>query len=201
MQFWNDLKISRKIIISIFVISSILTILSVFIAINSINSIELSSLREKGASLAVITAETVKPAVQYHVDEDTDRILSQLVASDGDVSLTAVVIQGPKGQFTLTNNKRAKGYESFNTDRVVNDLKSRAPSQKGATVFLGGENLQFIAVKIDLTANDIHSMIEHILGHLCACSAMDSAVASEAIRAGSIPVRRATLSTMVFINN
>ena len=155
MQFWNDLKISRKIIISIFVISSILTILSVFIAINSINSIELSSLREKGASLAVITAETVKPAVQYHVDEDTDRILSQLVASDGDVSLTAVVIQGPKGQFTLTNNKRAKGYESFNTDRVVNDLKSRAPSQKGATVFLGGENLQFIAVKIDLTANDI----------------------------------------------
>ncbi len=155
MRLWNDLKISRKIVISIFIISTVLTVVSVFIAMTSIRTIERSSLREKGSSLAVITAETLKPAVQYNVGDESDKILNQLVSSDGDVSVAAIVTQGSDGAFIVTNKKTSAEFDALNLSRILEELKRNAPPKKGDIASLGGDKFQFLAVKIDLTTNDL----------------------------------------------
>jgi methyl-accepting chemotaxis protein len=123
-------------------------------SIVTVKSMGANSLREKGASLATITSETLKPAVQYNVKEDAEKVLAQLIGSDADVSAAAVVVQGPKGELTVTAQKLAKAYESLDLAQPVKKLGSTPPAKKGEAAQLGGSKVKFLAVKIDLTAND-----------------------------------------------
>jgi methyl-accepting chemotaxis protein len=154
MRLWKDLKIRNKITISVVAISFILTVALVFVSIASIRTIGANSLREKGSSLAIITAETVKAPVQYNVGEDVEKVLSQLISSDRDVSVAAVIIQKPKGELEVRTQKASKEYVGINVSQPLKELGSHAPSKKGETVSLGGGSLQFLTVKIDLTSND-----------------------------------------------
>lgn len=154
MSWWNDLKIRNRITISIIAISFSLTVLLVMVSIATVRKMGSSSLREKGSSLSIITAETVKAAVQYNVSEDVEKVLNQIVSSDADVSGAAVVIQNAKDELVAINQKTAKGYGSISLAQPLKDLASFAPAQKGSAVALGGGSLQFLAARIDLTAND-----------------------------------------------
>jgi methyl-accepting chemotaxis protein len=155
MWVWDALKIRTKITVSIIVISLAFTALFVCISVFSNISTSTKSLQEKGFSLAVITGETVKASVQYAIGEDTEKVLKQLITSDTDVSAAAVVIQGPKGEFTVTSQKLAKGYESVTLGKTVKMLAQKPPATKGDAIVLGDDsNLKFVATKLDLTAND-----------------------------------------------
>ena len=154
MRLWNGLKIRQQIIISIVVILLVFTVSLVIISIASIRTTGTAALRGKGASLAIITAETVKPAVQYSVGEDTEKVLTQLIAGDSDVSVAAVVVQDSKGEYTVTNKKTSKAYETVDLSQPLKQLGVHAPEKKGDVVTLGAGTLQFLASKIDLTAND-----------------------------------------------
>jgi methyl-accepting chemotaxis protein len=154
MQLWKNLNIRNKITVIIVATSFILTVTLVFVSIASIRKISINSLREKGPIIAVVTAETVKAPVQYNVSEDVEKELDHLISSDADVSVAAVIIQKPKGELEVRTLKASKEYGSINVSSSLKELGSRVPSKKGEAVFLGGGSLEFLAVKIDLTAND-----------------------------------------------
>ena len=154
MRLWNDLKISYKLILSIFSVSLILTVLPAFISISSIRILGTDSLHEKGSSLAAITAETIKPAVQYNVNEDIEKVITQLVSTDADVNIAAVVTQNPKGELNVVSQKTSKNANAIDMAQTLKELGTRAPSKKGEVSVLGDSKGQFLAVKIDLTAND-----------------------------------------------
>ncbi len=154
MRLWSNLKIRTKIIISITVISLAFTALFVAISISSLESTSTKSLQEKGSSLAIITGETVKASVQYGIGEETEKVLKQLISSDPDVSVAAVVIQGGKGEYTVTARKMSKGYDSLNLDQPLKDLAQHPPVNKGDALLIGDHKLKYIASKIELTAND-----------------------------------------------
>jgi methyl-accepting chemotaxis protein len=154
MPVWNSLKISQKITLSIVSISLALIALLTFSSIKTIKTVGSNALKEKGSSLAIITSETLKPAVQYSVKEDAEKVLGQLVESDADVSVAAVVIQGSKGEFAISAQKTSKAYATANLEQPLKKLAAHPPAKKAEAVLLGGGALQFLAVKIDLTAND-----------------------------------------------
>ena|GEM_PF-949701 len=154
MKFRQGMKISHKLIISIIIVSVALAGIPAIISIVAIRTLGADSLREKGASLAVITGETVKASVQYNVKENTEKALEQLLAGDADVSLAAVVIQSAAGDYAVTAQKTAKGAEDLNLAQFLAELKARPPVNNGIVAHLGGAKLQYMAAKIDLVAND-----------------------------------------------
>ncbi len=155
MGIWGGMKIRGKIICSIVVMMLILTVFLSLYSITSIRSMGSNDLLEKGKSLAIITAETVKAPVQYNVREDIDKILEQLIKSDSDVSITVVVTQSPKGDFTVVTQKASIMYEGTNLEKPLKALAAHIPTTKGEMVPLGGDSLRFLAVKIDVTSNDV----------------------------------------------
>jgi len=155
MGIWDRMKIRGKIICSIVVMSLLLTIFLSLYSITSIRKIGSNDLLEKGKSLAIITAETVKAPVQYNVREDIDKVLEQLITSDSDVSVTMVVTQSPKGEFAVVTRKTSKMYEGTSLEKPLKALAVHCPTKKGEMVSLGGDSLHFLAVKIDVTSNDV----------------------------------------------
>ena len=92
--------------------------------------------------------------MQYSVSEDVDKVLTQLVSGDLDVSVATVIIKGPRGDFQVISQKTSKNYTGINLVQPLKDLSANAPSKKGEAVFFDGPDLRFVAVKIDLTTND-----------------------------------------------
>jgi methyl-accepting chemotaxis protein len=146
--------LGQKIRNSILATPIVLTAVLVTISLMGIASLGKESLREKGAVLAIITSETVKAGVQYGVFDDVNKLLDQLIASDTDVSLGAVIVQDGKGSSAIKTQKAAKGYEATDLSQTLKELETMAPKEKGKAVFLGNNEPQFLAVKIDLVAND-----------------------------------------------
>ncbi|HRD90368.1 MAG: hypothetical protein ABTS16_17730, partial [Candidatus Accumulibacter phosphatis] len=146
--------LDQKIRIGILATPVVLTAVLVSISLAAINSLGKDSLREKGSSLAVVTAETVKAGVQYGVFDDAEKLLTQLIANDGDVSASAIVVQDGKGMAGEKVKNFAKGYENADLAGAVKALLAAPPAKKGEPVFLGEGEPQFIAARIDLTAND-----------------------------------------------
>jgi len=154
MRVWQGLKISRKIIVGIITISLALIVLLTCSSISALRAIGTHSLKEKGSSIAIITAETLKPAVQYSVREDAEKVLDALLLSDPDVSAASVVVQGPKGDFTVTAQKTAQGVAAADLAEPLKKLQAAPPAKKGQVALLGGTKTRFLAVKIDLTSNE-----------------------------------------------
>jgi methyl-accepting chemotaxis protein len=126
----------------------------VTITLVSIAHMGKQSLREKGEVLAIITAESVKAGVQYGVLEDVNKLLDQLLVSDSDVSLAAVVVQDGKGKTSVKTQKISKGYEAADINQALTELGTNAPKEVGKATFMSSSEPQFLAVKIDLVAND-----------------------------------------------
>jgi methyl-accepting chemotaxis protein len=154
MCLWNSMKISLKITVAIAFICLALTVALSLASIASIKELGNSSLNDKGKSLATITAETIKPAVQYNVSEDAAKVLEQLVSIDSDVSVAAVVIQDQKGNLSVSTRKEAKNHLDTDLSVPLKALVSHPPARKGETAMLPGSKLHYLAVKIDLTSND-----------------------------------------------
>jgi methyl-accepting chemotaxis protein len=146
--------LGQKIRIGIIATPILLTLILVGVSLISITSMGENGLREKGASLANITAETVKAGVQYGVSEDVERLLDQLVTSDPDVSIASVIVVDGKGRFAERSRKSAKNYDALALDKYIELLKISSPAEKGAVVFLGQGEPKLLATKIDLVAND-----------------------------------------------
>ena len=146
--------VGQRIRNSILAIPVLLTAVLVSIALLQIGAMGKQALRDKGASLAVITGETVKAGVQYGVFDDVDKALDQLLASDADVSGAAVVVKDTKGGMAIKSRKLAKGYESIDANPIVKELETHAPAKKGEVVLLGQGEPQFMAARIDVVAND-----------------------------------------------
>ena len=155
MRLWGNLKIRTKILISITAISLAFSTLFVSFSVSSFNTEIMDSLKEKGTTLAILAAETVKASVQYGIGEETEKVLKQLIASDIDMSVAAVVIRSPKGEYTVTARNMAKGYESVNLGAPLKYLSQHPPVMKGNTIIFDDNKIVYIAAMIDVTANDL----------------------------------------------
>jgi hypothetical protein len=107
------LKIHHKMIISTLVILLVVTITLVALSLASIQSLGTRQLYAKGMSLGSLAAETLKPAVQYNVAEDVEKVLKQIVHSDKEVSVAALIVQGPKGDHAIVHKCQDIGYPSL----------------------------------------------------------------------------------------
>ena len=152
-MLWKNLKICNKITCSFVAISLVLTLLVVIVSIGSIRAIATGSLREKGSSLAIITSETIKAPVQYNINEDVEKVLVQLISSDADVSVAAVITQKPASEPEIRIKKASKNYENAGVTHLLKELATRAPSKKGEALSLSAEGLEYVTVKMDLTSN------------------------------------------------
>ena len=154
VKLWRNLRIRKKIIISIVFTSlaliSILTVSSIL----SFHRIGTDALKGKGGVLAIITAESVKAPVQYNIREDVDKVLEQLISNDSDVSVVAAIVQKPAGEFVVITHKTDKKNVGIQLEQTLKKLAVRPPAKKGNVVIMDGGNLQFVAVNMDLTAND-----------------------------------------------
>ena len=148
------MKIHHKMIVSTLGILLVFTCSLVVLSLASMKSLGARQLYGKGLSLGSLAAETVKPAVQYNVAEDVEKVLQQIVRSDKDVSVASIVIQGPKGDFAVTSKSAAQGFERADLTVPVKSLAAQPPANSGAAAQLEGADLRYLAVKIDLTAND-----------------------------------------------
>ena len=146
--------LGQKIKLGILATPVLLTAILVSISLIVIGAMGKDSLREKGSSLAMVTAETVKAGVQYGVFDEVEKLLNQLVSSDPDVSLAAVIVQDPKGKLAEKSRKAAKGFEALNLGTIIEDLKAHGPARKGEVVFLGDGEPRFLAARIDVVSND-----------------------------------------------
>jgi methyl-accepting chemotaxis protein len=155
-RFWRKLDVRKQIVIGILAISFVLTVLAAVIGIESMRNFGADVLKEKGPSLALITAESVKQAVQYSVKDEADRLLTQLIESDSDISAAAIVIQSPQNDVSITSRILAKNHAEVDLDRPVKELKSRVtPGSTDNVIQLGERNkLRFLAARIKLDAND-----------------------------------------------
>lgn len=146
--------LGQKIRIGIIATPVLITIALVVISLISIGAMGRHGLREKGASLANITAETVKAGVQYGVFDDVEKLLDQLVSSDPDVSVAVVIVQDGQGALAEKSRKSSKEYASVDLSAFLGQLKSSGPAKKGDVVFLGEGDTQFLATRIDVVSND-----------------------------------------------
>ncbi len=146
--------LGQKIRNSILATPVVLTAVLVSISLLTIGAMGKDSLREKGASLAIVTAETVKAGVQYAVFDDVETVLAQLIASDDDVSVAAVITQEPNGTLIIKSKKIGKDYEASDLDQVLKAFAAHTPTKKGEVAFLEKNDPQFLAAKIDLVGND-----------------------------------------------
>ena len=146
--------LGQKIKIGILATPVLLTAVLVSISLFVIGAMGKDSLQEKGSSLAVVTAETVKAGVQYGVFDEVEKLLNQLVVSDPDVSVAAVIVQDSKGKIAEKSRKTAKGFESADLGKIIDELKSHGPAKKGEVVFLGSSEPQYLATRIDVVSND-----------------------------------------------
>ena len=154
MWFWNRLKISKKILFSIVVIALTLTVSFVCISIATIRSMGKNALEEKGASLAIITGETIKASVQYSIGEETGKVLRQLLAHDTDVSIAAVVIKGPHGAYLVTSHEAKNGYETVKLEQTFRELEAHRLDKRDEILILGDDKLLLLASRIDLVTNE-----------------------------------------------
>jgi methyl-accepting chemotaxis protein len=155
MFAWRDLSIRVKMVVATVFISLILSAPLVLISLESFKSMGLSSLREKGCYLAIFAAETVKPAVQYSVAEDIEKVLKELVARDADTIVASVIVQGPKGDYSALTRETAKDCGNVDLSQPVEELAAHPPAKPQDTVTFGRNKLQFVACKIDLTSNNV----------------------------------------------
>jgi len=154
--FWRHLDLRKQIVTSILAISIVLTVLPAVVGVQSIRTFGGDVLKEKGPGLARVTAESVKPAVQYDVRDEANRLLAQFVESDPDVSAAAIVVQSPKNAVSLTSRAFAKNYGKVDLEGPVEELKSQLTTGHADKVIQLGQRggLQFVAARINLDAND-----------------------------------------------
>ena len=154
--FWGQLDVRKQIVTSILAISIVLTVLAAIVGIESIRTFGADILKEKGPGLASVTAESVKQAVQYDVRDEANRLLSQFVESDSDISAAAIVVQSPQNTFSVTARAFAKNHGNVELDRSVNELRSQVAAGRAGKVAQLGERdgLRFLAARINLESND-----------------------------------------------
>ena len=129
MHFWNDLKIRNKILTITSAIALVLTLALIGVSIVSAKIMGDRYLQEKSAYFAVLSAETIKAAVQYSVAEDVARVLQDLVDRDSDVSVVAVVLQNPASDIEISAHKE----RDFSVDSLtlaVTTLANNFPEKK-----------------------------------------------------------------------
>jgi len=126
MLQWNTLSIRKKLGLTNFLQTVLVTLLLVAVAAWQLNDAGRNNLQAKGATLAAQGAEAAKAAVQFQDSSLLEQQFQQLLGADQDVGVAAIVIQEPgTGALKVLCEQKAAEASSLDTLAFCAPLATR----------------------------------------------------------------------------
>jgi methyl-accepting chemotaxis protein len=132
MQQWHTLSIRRKLMFSTFLLTCLATLALVAVSSWMFGQSSRRALRSKGATLAALSAESAKAAVQFEDVSLLDQQFALLLGTDPEVVLAAMVILDPAGGAPrVLVQKLAPGAPALEAGALARTMAARAPDRPG----------------------------------------------------------------------
>jgi len=152
MPNWNTFSIRKKLTITNFLQTVLVTLVLVAVAAWMLNDFGRRALNSKGATLAALCAESTKAAVQFEDASLLDQQFEQLLGSDHDLSLAAIVVLDPATQALRVVSQRKDAGAALDAASFAKVLASQAPSRKGEIRTFANLGYQGLAIPIEDSA-------------------------------------------------
>ena len=150
MPQWNTFSIRKKLTLTSFLQTLLVTALLVSVAAWMLNDAGRRALKSKGATLAALCAESTKAAVQFEDVSLLDQQFDQLLGSDPDLSIAGIFVQDPATQaLRVVSQKRAAAAAGLELTAFVKPLGSQLPASKGELRMFAGLGCQGVATPVD----------------------------------------------------
>ena len=150
MLRWNTLSIRKKLTISNFVQTAVVTVVLVVVAAILLNGLGRKDLHLKGATLAALSAEASKAAVQFSDVSLLETQFDQLLASDKDLSLAAILVKDPStGAITVMAQKKDAASADVDVLAFTRELAGRPPEGKGELRLFSALGREGLAVPVE----------------------------------------------------
>ena len=150
MLTWNGLTIRKKLILTNF-LQTLVATLALVLTFGWMlsNSGQHEDLKSKGTTLATLTAESAKAAVQFDDANLLDQQFDQLLNSDPDVSLVSVVVLDPTTHtLRVLSQRRSKAAQTLDAAGFAQTLVAHAPVAKDIAQF-SAQGYQGLALAVE----------------------------------------------------
>jgi len=151
MLNWNALNIRKKLILTNFlqIFLATLVLVATFSWVLA-NSGRNEDLKSKGATLATLTGESAKAAVQFEDSNLLDQQLDILLASDPDVSLASVVVLDPAaGTLRAVSQRKSAGAQDLDAATFAKAITRHPPEGKGEISQFSAQGYQGLAIAVE----------------------------------------------------
>jgi methyl-accepting chemotaxis protein len=132
MPNWNTFSIRKKLTITNFLQTMLVTLVLVAVSGWMLDDSGRRALSTKGAALAALCAESTKAAVQFEDTSLLDQQFEQLLGSDPELSIAAIVVLDPASHaLRVVSQKKAAAAANLDALAFAKPLTSRAPEKQG----------------------------------------------------------------------
>ena len=132
MPKWNAFSIRKKLTITNFLQTLLVTLILVLVSTWMLNDSSRRALNSKGAVLATLCAESTKAAVQFEDAGLLDQLFEQLLGSDRDLSVAGIVVLDPATKaMRIVSQKKAAAASDLDLVAFAQVLGSNPPGKKG----------------------------------------------------------------------
>jgi methyl-accepting chemotaxis protein len=177
MLNWNKLSIKKKLGLSNFLQTVLVTLLLVTLSGWLLNDAGRKDLQAKGATLAAQGAEAAKAAVQFEDVSLLETQFQQLLDADKDVGLAAIVIADPNTHtLKVLSDKKGAGATGLDTLAFAAPLAAHPPAAKGDLLSFQARGHQGLAIPVEAPGKNAFLVI----------GLSDARVTSEILRAIAI---------------
>jgi methyl-accepting chemotaxis protein len=153
MQNWHSFSIRKKLTVTNFLQTVLVTAVLVAVSGWMLNDSGRRALKSKGAALAALCAESTKAAVQFEDVSLLDQQFDQLLGSDSDLSVTAIVVLDPASQaMRVVSQKRDAGAANLDLGTFAKALAGHFPQKKGEIRTFSGLGYQGVAIPVEDSA-------------------------------------------------
>ncbi|MDR3670839.1 MAG: HAMP domain-containing methyl-accepting chemotaxis protein [Holophaga sp.] len=150
MPNWNTLSIRKKLTLTNFLQTVLVTLVLVAVSGWMLNDSGQRALQSKGAILAALYAESTKAAVQFEDASLLDQQFDQLLGSDQELSIAAIVVLDPASRaLRAIAQKKAAGAAELDTLGFAKVLATRPPEKKGEIRTFAGSGYQGLAIPVE----------------------------------------------------
>jgi methyl-accepting chemotaxis protein len=150
MPQWNDFSIRKRLTLTSFLQTLLVTALLLVVSAWMLNDAGRRALRSKGASLAALCAESTKAAVQFEDVSLLDQQFDQLLESDPDLCIGGILVLDPATQaLRVVSQKRAATSADLDLMAFAKPLGGQLPDKKGEIRLFASLGYQGVAALVD----------------------------------------------------
>jgi methyl-accepting chemotaxis protein len=153
MLHWNAFSIRKKLTVTNFLQTLLVTLLLVTVSGWMLDDSGQRALKSKGATLAALCAESTKAAVQFEDVSLLDQQFEQLLGSDQDLSVAAIVVLDPATRaLRVISHKQDAAAAGLDVAAFAQALASRPPDKKGEIRWFSSSGYQGLAIPVEDSA-------------------------------------------------